>query len=111
MPGGASGDARPASRGLKTTSRSDARRRGTSADARPAKTVPGRKAGKDHARSQCPEKHPGTQGPLRGERAAFRHALNAVKTKIRYPSAVHPPPRSPSVASAKMQVVSYKNKS
>jgi len=30
----------------------------------PAKTVPGRKAGKDHARSQCPEKHPGTQGCL-----------------------------------------------
>jgi hypothetical protein len=32
----------------------------------PAKIVPGRKAGKDRARSQCPEKHPGTQGPLRG---------------------------------------------
>ena len=33
----------------------------------PAKTVPGRKAGEDHARSQCPEKHPGTQGCLRQE--------------------------------------------
>ena len=42
-------------------------RRGTSADARPAKIMPGRKAGEDHARSQCPEEHPGTQGPLRGD--------------------------------------------
>ena len=31
------------------------------------RSISGRKAGKDHARSQCPEKHPGTQGPLRGE--------------------------------------------
>ena len=33
----------------------------------PAKNMPGRKAGEDHARTQCPEKRPGTQGPLRGE--------------------------------------------
>ncbi|PNS37012.1 hypothetical protein RJ60_11745 [Mesotoga sp. B105.6.4] len=26
------------------------------------KSIGGRKAGEDHARSQCPEKHPGTQG-------------------------------------------------
>ncbi|PNE20274.1 hypothetical protein V511_09365 [Mesotoga sp. Brook.08.YT.4.2.5.1] len=45
----------------------DARRRKASADAMPAKNMPGRKAGEDHARSQCPEKRPGTQGPLRGE--------------------------------------------
>ncbi|PNE20180.1 hypothetical protein V511_10230 [Mesotoga sp. Brook.08.YT.4.2.5.1] len=31
------------------------------------RSISGRKAGKDHARSQCPEEHPGTQGPLRGE--------------------------------------------
>ncbi|RAM60468.1 hypothetical protein DS67_06055 [Mesotoga sp. SC_4PWA21] len=36
----------------------DARRRKASADAMPAKNMPGRKAGEDHARSQ---------GPLRGE--------------------------------------------
>jgi len=32
------------------------------------KSISGCKAGEDHARSQCPEKHPGTQGPLRGEK-------------------------------------------
>ncbi|RAM60331.1 hypothetical protein DS67_05255 [Mesotoga sp. SC_4PWA21] len=31
------------------------------------KNIGGSKAGEDHARSQCPEKHPGTQGPLRGD--------------------------------------------
>jgi hypothetical protein len=31
------------------------------------KNIGGRKAGKDHARSQCPEKRPGTQGCLRQE--------------------------------------------
>ena len=89
MPGGASGDARPASRGLKTTSRSDARRRGTSADARPAKTVPGRKAGKDHARSQGPEERPGTQGCLRQEG-------NELASHLRWPVFASQRPVSPS---------------
>jgi len=47
----------------------------------PAKTVPGRKAGEDHARSQCPEKHLGTQGPLRGERAAEDWTLGRAWTR------------------------------
>ncbi|PNS40756.1 hypothetical protein RJ60_06005 [Mesotoga sp. B105.6.4] len=50
-------------------------------DAMPAKTVPGRKAGEDHARSQCPEKHLGTQGPLRGERAAEDWTLGRAWTR------------------------------
>ena len=53
----------------------------TSGDARPARTVPGRRAGEDHARSQCPEKHPGTQGPLRGERAAEGWTLGRAWTR------------------------------
>jgi|GEM_PF-3168258 len=36
------------------------------------KSISGRKAGEDHARSQCPEKHPGTQGPLRGDENSWR---------------------------------------
>ncbi|PVD16239.1 hypothetical protein V512_004730 [Mesotoga sp. Brook.08.105.5.1] len=46
---------------------------GASVDAMPAKNMPGRKAGEDHARSQCPEKHLGTQGPLRGEGKLASH--------------------------------------
>ena len=38
----------------------------------PAKNMPGRKAGEDLARSQCPEKRPGTQGPLRGDENHFK---------------------------------------
>ncbi|PNE20183.1 hypothetical protein V511_10245 [Mesotoga sp. Brook.08.YT.4.2.5.1] len=41
----------------------DARRRKASADAMPAKNMPGRKAGEDHARSQ---------GPLRGDENSFK---------------------------------------
>ena len=44
----------------------------------PAKTVPGRKAGKDHARSQCPEKHPGTQGCLRQEASQVHRQRSTV---------------------------------
>ena len=44
------------------------------------KNIGGRKAGEDHARSQGPEKHPGTQGPLSGERAAYNITLYAVKS-------------------------------
>ncbi|PNS36543.1 hypothetical protein RJ60_12035 [Mesotoga sp. B105.6.4] len=36
------------------------------------KSISGRKAGEDHARSQCPEKHTGTQGPLRGDENSWR---------------------------------------
>ena len=101
MPGGASGDARPASRGRKTSQSGSAwpvfaSQRQVSPSARPVPAAPGkqnplrkivverfatltreerepvtgemrRKAGEDHARSQCPEKHLGTQGCLRQE--------------------------------------------
>jgi len=36
------------------------------------KSISGRKAGEAHARSQCPEKHPGTQCPLRGDENSWR---------------------------------------
>jgi len=36
------------------------------------KSISGCKAGEDHAGSQCPEKHPGTQGPLRGDENSWR---------------------------------------
>jgi len=45
------------------------------------RSISGRKAGEDHARSQCPEEHPGTQGPLRGERAAEGWALGRAWTR------------------------------
>ena len=45
-------------------------RRKASAEVMPPSV--GRNAGKDRARSQCPEKHPGTQGPLRGDENSWR---------------------------------------
>ena len=45
------------------------------------KSISGRKAGEDHARSQCPEKHPGTQGPLRGDENSWRDYF-AVEVKL-----------------------------
>ena len=52
--------------------------RGSCQVAMPAKNMPGRKAGEDHARSQCPEKHPWTQGWLRQEASQVNRQRSAV---------------------------------
>ena len=45
----------------------DARRRKNIGGRKAGKKIPGRDAGKNRSRMQCPEKHPGTQGCLRQE--------------------------------------------
>jgi len=44
------------------------------------RSISGRKAGEDHARSQCPEEPPGTQGPLRGDENYFKIRRKAPKS-------------------------------
>gem|GEM_PF-4106015 len=49
------------------------------------RSISGRKAGEDHARSQCPEIHQWTQGPLRGDENHFKIKCKTASGRKRGP--------------------------